>query len=144
MRKNSLAALAALLIAAALASCDSATGQTNPNDVHAEIMDAQPETKLLPAQNITQKPAYVSANYASGGAAIYADGQASITTDKLAQTEIFGGVHETAGGAVICSNGVTGDYVEVNPFTGVTTAKIAGRMIVLLPENGTAFAASQE
>lgn len=143
MRNLNILSLAGLLSVFLFASCDSATGQTNQNDVHAEIMGASPEIPLLPAPNITQKTEYISACYDNGGAAICQNGQASIATSKLPQTEIEGGFSDALG-VWTCANSVNGDYVEINPFTGVTTAKIAGRMIVLLPENGTAFAATKE
>lgn len=129
-------ALAALTLCFAPTNAQTAFNVENEFDVHAELF-AWPQE----ASNVAKTNTFVHANYSKAAAIVYKNGGASIFTAKIPQTEISGQTVEVEGGALLCSDPLTGDYLKLNPYTGVSEAKIAGQYFVLLPRDfGTAFA----
>lgn len=127
----------ALILAAASLQAQKATAQPeNQFAVHAELF-AWPTN----AANVTVAKAFTHAAYKNSQTLIYKTGGASVVTAKIPQTEIAGETVEVEGGALLCADPLTGDYLKLNPYTGVSEAKIAGQYFVLLPRDfGTPFA----
>ena len=121
-------ALIALTFAVASLQAQKANQPETPFAVHAELF-AWP----FSAQNITSAKTFTVATYTGSQAVIYKAGGASVVTAKIPQTEIEGQTVEVEGGALLCSNPETGDYLKLNPLTGVAEVKVAGRYFVLTP-----------
>ena len=129
------AAFAAFALIAVCFACGT-SAKPSPFAVHAELFTE-------PADNVRVYKDCIAADFTNGGACVYINGEASIATAKIPQTEIHGKTALVEAGAWLCVDSLTGDYVKIYPFTGVATAKIAGVMIHLTPESGTSFASNK-
>lgn len=126
-----IAALAAL----ATYACQTSK-PASPFGVHAEIMA---ET----AANINTAETYLSAGYDNGAAVIYTKGGASVLLHGR-QHEVEGKTTNVEGDAWLCTDSLTGDFIKIYPYTGVTTWKVSGQTFTFVPDESGTKIASQK
>ena len=148
MRKSRIAAFAALLIAAALASCDSATGQI----ANTQLCQEKPKS----ASNVTVGNKSVSACFEQCDVQFTLNFSNSTVQDSVSETgsaviELVGKEREMFPADVfqlqpnewIADLG-SGQYVKIFAESGFAQMDIGGKFSVFIPDAGTAFAEIKE
>ncbi len=130
MKRILFAAFAAI----AFAACQT-TKPADPFAVHSELMAAN-------AENIYIAKGRICAGYDNGASVVYTNGGASVLHEGK-QHEVNGQASQVEGGAWICQDAATGDFLKIYPCTGVTIGKVGGKTFSMLPETGTKIASQK-